>query len=243
MRSPLFLPTLLLALSACSHQAPDAVTVGILHPGSTMKIVASQASVNVYKPAAGDPPGRFTVAVYGAPGAPPPPSPTITKAGNGILVGVPGAVASLLIRVPEGVNVAVELTRGNVTVYDISGSTDVRVGTGDVRISTGSPARIVTQNGTIDATLTQTAWNGTSSFFAGQGDVNVSVSTVARFHARLHTDGGSTFTDFDLRGTSSGASETIDGLVNGGAPPGAPAGVDIETHRGSVRLLKLAPQG
>jgi hypothetical protein len=46
------------------------------------------------------------------------------------------------------------------------------------------------------------------------------------------------FTDFNLRGTSQGRSETIDGDVNGGGT----RSIDIETQAGAIRLLKLHPQ-
>jgi DUF4097 and DUF4098 domain-containing protein YvlB len=46
------------------------------------------------------------------------------------------------------------------------------------------------------------------------------------------------FTDFDLRGTSSGRAETIDGSVNGGTAQR----IDVETSSGAIRLLRMQPQ-
>ncbi|MBV8639452.1 MAG: hypothetical protein JO322_15350, partial [Candidatus Eremiobacteraeota bacterium] len=73
---------------------------------------------------------------------------------------------------------------------------------------------------------------------ANAGDVTVFVPEIAKFHVRLHTDDGTIFTDFGLHGTSVGNNETIDAPVNGGGS----YGVDIESHRGTVRLLRLTPQ-
>jgi hypothetical protein len=83
-----------------------------------------------------------------------------------------------------------------------------------------------------------TNWPGTLHFSAQQGDVEVWINATANFHARMHSDQGTIFTDFGLRGTSQGQSETIDGQV--GTP--AAHGIDIEVHNGSIRLLQLKPQ-
>jgi hypothetical protein len=64
------------------------------------------------------------------------------------------------------------------------------------------------------------------------------INENAAFDVHLHTDRGTLFTDFDLRGTSQGGSETIDGRVNGGGSHG----IDIETSAGQIRLLRLHPQ-
>jgi phage gp45-like len=54
----------------------------------------------------------------------------------------------------------------------------------------------------------------------------------------MHTDDGTVFTDFPLRGTASGTSETIVGNV-GDKNSHA---IDIQAHDGSIRLLQLKPQ-
>ena len=68
--------------------------------------------------------------------------------------------------------------------------------------------------------------------------MTVYIPETAAFHARLHTDNGTLFTDFGLTGTSHGSDETIDAPVNGGGP----LGVDLESNRGTVRLMRLSPQ-
>jgi DUF4097 and DUF4098 domain-containing protein YvlB len=99
-------------------------------------------------------------------------------------------------------------------------------------------AQASTTNGSIDATMGATSWPGTLHFSAQNGDVTVYVPQTAAFHAHLHTDDGTLFTDFDLRGTSQGNSETIDAPVNNGSS----FGLDLESKRGTVRLLRLTPQ-
>ncbi len=55
---------------------------------------------------------------------------------------------------------------------------------------------------------------------------------------RLHTENGTLFTDFGLRGVSNRASETIEGDINGGGMQR----IDVETLNGAIRLLRLQPQ-
>jgi hypothetical protein len=83
-----------------------------------------------------------------------------------------------------------------------------------------------------------TQWPGTLDFSTRHGDIEVWISAKAAFGVHLHTADGVLFTDFGLRGTSSGSAETIDGSVNGGSAQR----VDVETPSGSIRLLRLQPQ-
>ena len=81
-------------------------------------------------------------------------------------------------------------------------------------------------------------WPGTLRFSARRGDIVLRISAKAAFSVHLHTDNGILFTDFGLRGTSSGGAETIDGSVNGGTTQR----IDVETSSGAIRLLRLQPQ-
>jgi hypothetical protein len=82
------------------------------------------------------------------------------------------------------------------------------------------------------------SWPGTLRFSTRRGDVELWIVGRAAFSVHLHTDDGTLFTDFGLRGVSRGPAETIDGTVNGGTAQR----VDVETANGSIRLLRLQPQ-
>jgi hypothetical protein len=232
---------LLPAFVACSHgeYTPYSTTVGVLQPGSTITVQIASGVLNAYKPAEGDPGSRFTVSATAVEGATPPPAPTIRAVKNGIVIEAGAPLESLLVRVPQGVNLVVQSQHGNVNVTDITGNVQVRAGTGDVKIMIAGKAEASTQKGGIDATIGAQSWTGTLHFSSKDGDVTLFVPEIAPFHAHMHTDDGTLFTDFPLRGTSQGTSETIDAPVNGGTNA---AGVDLESKRGAVRLLKLAPQ-
>ncbi|HEY5340061.1 MAG TPA: DUF4097 family beta strand repeat-containing protein [Candidatus Aquilonibacter sp.] len=230
---------LLLAFVACEPTpTPYATTVGVLKPGATISVKIANGVLNAYKPAEGDPADRFTVVASALRKTSPPPAPVIRPSGHGITVDAPDELANLLVRVPQGVNLRVDSTRGNVFVTSITGDVNVDAGTGNVKIMIGGYAQAHTKDGEINVTIGATHWPGTLHISSDHGDVTVYVPETASFHARMHTDDGTLFTDFDLRGTSHGNNETIDAPVNGGGS----YGVDLESHHGTVRLLRLTPQ-
>jgi DUF4097 and DUF4098 domain-containing protein YvlB len=142
------------------------------------------------------------------------------------------------VRVPQGVDLVVHSQSGNVNVTDISGNVDVTATNGNVKIMITGHAQATTQTGNIDLTMGATSWPGTLRSSSRNGDVTVYVPETASFHVRMHTDDGTLFTDFGLTGTSTGSNETIDAAVNGGGT----SGLDLESTRGTVRLLRLTPQ-
>lgn len=202
-----------------------------------MTVNVANANVNVYKPAEGEPASEFTVAASALPNTQPAP-PKLRPLGKGLVVDAEDPLFGMLVRLPSGVNLVVNSERGNVNVTDVTGTIDVHAHVGDVHIMVPGIAQASTGKGDVDVTIGTTQWKGTLKFTADEGDVTVYVPETAKFHARLHTDDGTIFTDFGLRGTSHGSNETIDAPANGGGN----FGVDIESHRGTVRLLRLTPQ-
>ena len=203
-----------------------------------MTVLVSKADLNAYKPAVGDPSDRFTVSASVQSNHAQPPAPVIRRAGNGITISAPDALGQLLVRVPDRVNLIVDSKNGAVNVTDVSGNVDVNATKGDVRIMVAGYAQASTEDGHLSVTSGATEWPGTLKYYNGNGDTEIYIPAIAKFHVRMHTDDGTLFTDFGLRGTSQGTSETIDGTVNGGGSQN----VDIEAKRGTIRLLRLAPQ-
>jgi hypothetical protein len=229
---------LLVVLTACQGTAPYATTIGVLQPGSTLTVHAAGGNVNAYQPIEGQPGDRFTLAPTALPKGTPPPVPHIRPVGNGIVVDAPGPLANLLVRVPKGVNLVVDSQKGDVNVTDISGNAKISAKAGNVTVMLSGYAQASDVEGSISVTMGSTDWPGTLRFTTQHGDVEVSVNEHAAFNVRLHTDNGTLFTDFDLRGTSQGSAETIDAPVNGGGS----RSIDISTSFGSIRLLRLHPQ-
>lgn len=234
-RFALLLP--LVALCSCASPAPYATSIGILQPGATMHVRITRGDLRAYEPIIGGPQNRFTIRATALDANAPPPAPLVRAIGNGIDVTAPDPLRSLLVRVPQSVNLAVDSTFGNVSVTNIPGNVTVKAGAGNVHIMLSGYAQVALGKGPMSVTMGSTTWPGLLKFTDGDGDVEVWVEQIAKFHVRLHTDDGTLFTDFPLRGHSHGPSETIDANVNGGAS----RSIDIEVKRGTIRLLGMKP--
>jgi hypothetical protein len=227
-----------LAAAGCSHQTAYVTTVGLLNPGATMDVRTAGGTVSAFAPAAGQPRDRFTVSATALKSDAPPAPPKIRAGRDGLRVDMLQPLGSLLLRVPDGVALAIKSSQGDVHVTNITGVVEVSAQKGDVQIMVPAYAQASVGDGNLSATMGSTNWPGTLHFSIRHGDAEVWVNENTAFHVRLHTDNGMLFSDFDLRGTSHGHSETIDGMINGGGP----RSIDIETHAGAIRLLKLHPQ-
>lgn len=229
---------ILACLAACSTLQPYATTVGILRPGATLAVRIDSGTVNAYQPQVGQPRDLFTIAAMTRGKGTPPPAPRMQAAARGLIVRALGPLDSLLVRVPDGVNLAVHSGEGNVNVTDISGNVRVVAARGNVDIKVPGYAQAAVGNGELSVRMGATSWPGTLRFSTQRGDVELWIVARAAFDVHIHTDNGTLFTDFGLRGTSSGTSETIDGTVNGGSL----SRVDVESSNGAIRLLRLQPQ-
>lgn len=212
--------------------------MGVLKPGSTLAIQLDAGDVNAYQPAAGQPRDLYTLSATALRKATPPAPPRLHPAPLGLIVRATGPLASLFVRVPDRVNFVVESERGNVNVTDITGNVRAVARRGNIDIKIPGYAQATAGDGNVSVMMGATTWPGTLSFSTHRGDVELWVVAPAAFSVRLHTDNGTLFTDFGLRGVSSGSTETIDGSVNGGSAQR----IDVETADGSIRLLRLQPQ-
>jgi len=232
--SPLLL---LLTLTACSTPAPYATTVGILAPGDTMTVSVAQGTVNAFAPATGSSRDRFTVSAT-ATAKTTPAEPRMRPRKRGVAVSVADPLDNLLVRVPDGVDLDVDSRAGDVHVTNIQGNASVHALHGNVQIMLPGYAEAKVRTGRLAVTMGALQWPGTLHFSTQSGDIEVWVNENAKFHVRMHTANGTLFSDFNLRGSSSGSNETIDSDVNGGAAQS----IDIETNAGAIRLLKLHPE-
>jgi Putative adhesin len=228
---------LLCILAACSSAAPYVTTVGILKPGATLAVRTASGTVNAYQPAAGQPRDLFTIAATALPKSSPAP-PKLRPMPHGVLVSASQPLSSLLVRVPDGVTLDIDSSKGDINVTDIPGSARVVAERGNVNVMLPGYAQAATGEGNVSVTMGAATWPGTLRFSTRRGDIVLRISAKAAFGVHLHTGSGVLFTDFGLRGTSSGGAETIDGSVNGGTTQR----IDVETSSGAIRLLRLQPQ-
>lgn len=229
---------LLLLLAACSAGPPPyATSIGVLRPHERMTVRIARGIVSAYAPLVGQRNDVYTVEAYAEPSSTPP-APRIRPVRGGIEIDAP-ALRSLLVRVPRGVDLSVLSGGGDVNVTDISGNAYASTAAGNITMMLpGSGSALVTGKGNISVAIGAISWARPLMFLGMSGDVDVSINENARFDAFLATKDGTIFTDFDLHGTSKGSSERIVAPVNGGGRDRA----YIETRRGAIRLLRLAPQ-
>jgi Putative adhesin len=233
----LYLAIVLFALTACSSASPFSTTIGVLKPGDRMSVHVAQGTVNVFQPETGEPRDRFTVsAVALAKTAPAGPQMRPDKSGARVEVTQP--LDSLLVRIPDGVDLDLDSGGGDVHVTNIQGNARVHAAHGNVQIILPGYVEARVGTGRLSVTMGAMQWPGTLHFSTESGDIEVWVNENAKFHVRMHTDNGTLFSDFDLRGSSAGTAETIDTDVNGGGPQS----IDIESKAGAIRLLKLHPE-
>lgn len=245
-RLALLLP---LALWACSSPGPTFHSDGTLAPGSRMVIRSVNGAVSAYAPTVGQPKNHYTISGFGKPDSP---GGSVkrqgrdltlcqtTASGAGCLHDASQTIAPLpfLVRVPDGVFLDVRTLRGAINVSDVTGNVNAHSENGNVKIMVEGYANASARNGNVSVTFGATSWPGTLHFSAENGDVELYVNAKASAHVHLHTDHGTIFTDFELRGTSHGDAETIDGEIGGGNA----RTIDVTVHNGSVRMLQLKPQ-
>jgi hypothetical protein len=227
---------LLVALAACSSPAPSFSQIGIMAPGKSITVRNARGDVSAYAPAQGQPKDQYTIEAFAENLQD---KPVVRNLSNGLLVQTPDTARfRYLVRGPEGVTLNLRTQEGSVNVADVSGVVNANVGKGDVKVLVPGYANAHADTGNVTVFFGSTDWPGTLHFTAGTGNVEVWINATAKARVHLHTDNGSIFTDFPLKGTSRGTSETIDGTINGGAD----RAVDVEIHAGIVRVLQLKPQ-
>ncbi len=201
-----------------------------------MAVQLDRGRLDAYQPAQGQPHDLFTVSATALPKSTPP-APAVRAYRESVTIAA-GTLASLLVRVPQGVNLIVNSRDGDVNVTDITGNARVDARRGNVTLMLPGYAQATVGDGTLSVTMGALRWPGSLHFSAQRGDIVLRVPAIAAFRVHLRTGNGTLFTDFALRGTSQGSAETIDSTVNGG---GAQA-IWAQTGQGAIRLLRLQPQ-
>ncbi|MGV3642096.1 MAG: DUF4097 family beta strand repeat-containing protein [Adhaeribacter sp.] len=155
---------------------------------------------------------------------------TVTVKANSIFKSV-----DLEIQVPHEFSLKLNnLTDGNVVVEDINGEIDVDNlnGSIDLRQVSGS-ASASTLNGDIKASFRKLTPNKPMAFSNLNGTIDLTLPASAKFNAKLKSDNGDVFTDFDLtpereamandkeenqKGRKVYVDKWLQGKMNGGGP-------------------------
>jgi hypothetical protein len=226
---------LTLALAACSSaQTPFLTRSAPLSPGATLVVSNVSGDINAYAPEHNAPQDRFTVAAYGEK----PAGASVSVQSLLVRVQAQRAGVRFLVRAPGNTAMNLSTRQGNIGVEDFNGVVNAHTDTGDIKMLIPQYGNASIGTGNLNVIFASDKWPGTLHFSVDRGTAVVYVNQDAKAHVRVHTDDGSVFSDFNITGSSTGSSETIDTNINGGGP----RGVDVEVHKGDIRLMQLKPQ-
>jgi hypothetical protein len=205
-------------------------------PGGTIVVQNVQGDVNAFAPERGEPADEYTIAAYQPAGS------NLTEIKKQHLVINVRATAPgvrYLVRGPEGGVLNLSTQKGSIMVADFDGIVNAHSDHGDVKMLIPKYGNVSVGTGNVSVIFASTDWPGTLQYTVQNGNVELYVNENAKAHVRLHTDDGNIYSDFnELKGSSTGNSETIDSAINGGGP----RSIDVEVKTGSIRLMQLKPQ-
>ena len=230
----------LLLLVGCAPGGEATTQTGLLS-GGTLSVQNTTGNIEAFPPAAGDAFDKYTIVTT----RPAHSSATTTvkndPASKTLTVqrtGDPANAVNLLARVPKGTHAVVQTQNGSLHISDVEGTVDAINTDGDIKVQIPGYANARTVNGNLSILFGDANWPGTLHFATQRGDIEVYVPATANAKLDLHTDAGTIFTDFNLRGTASGSAETILGTIGSGGP----RTVEVRVGYGNIRVLKLLPQ-
>jgi hypothetical protein len=209
---------------------------GALPPGGTIVVRTAAGDINAYAPERGAPQDRYTIEAY-APGDVQPAA-TVVKRGPLITAISTKPGVRYLVRGPKGGAMDLSTQRGSIMVADFDGVVNAHNDDGDVKMLIPQYGNVSVGTGNVSVIFASTDWPGTLHFSTQHGNVELYVNENAKAQVRLHTENGNVFSDFPIKGSSHGTSETIVSSINGGGP----RSIDVEVKAGSIRLMQLKPQ-
>jgi hypothetical protein len=224
-----------LFIEACSSSPPALQQKGTMPPGGTIVVRNIQGDIDAYAPERGEPANEYTVAAYAGGNDP---LTKLTKHPLLITVQATAPGVRYLIRGSKDGSMDLSTGQGSIMVADYEGVVNAHVDRGNIKMLIPQYGSASIGTGNISVIFASTDWPGTLHFDAQNGNVELYVNETASARVHLHTGNGNVFSDFPIKGTSRGNSETIDSTINGGGP----RSIDVEVKTGSIRLMQLKPQ-
>lgn len=179
---------------------------------------------------------------------------TVEEEDNVITVSTrsPNRYTELVIQVPVNTNLKLNVTNGgNITVENVTGEIEVNNVNGGVRLTNVAGSVIAhALNHNVFVTLTKATPDKAMSFSSLNGDIDVTLPADIKAKAKLKTDNGEIYSDFDVKidpssrqpiveeGRSGGKyrvriDKTMYGLINGGGPEFL-----FQTFNGNIYIRK-----
>jgi hypothetical protein len=179
---------------------------------------------------------------------------TVEEEDNVITVSTrsPNRYTELVIQVPNNTSLKLNVVNGgNITVENITGEIEVNNVNGGVRLTNVAGSVIAhALNQNVVVTLTKATADKAMSFSSLNGDIDVTLPADIKAKAKLKTDNGEIYSDFDVKidpasrqpiveeGRSGGKyrvriDKTMYGLINGGGPEFL-----FQTFNGNIYIRK-----
>jgi hypothetical protein len=120
------------------------------------------------------------------------------------------------VRVPRGVLFAGRTVNGDVVARGLTAAAEAYTVNGDVTLETTSWAQASTVNGSIEARIGATLWDGDAEFDTVNGRITVDLPREASFEVHASTVNGSMSTDFPLTVRGKWGPKRMSGTVGEG---------------------------
>ncbi len=105
----------------------------------------------------------------------------------------------LTVLVPKNFSLKINAVHGDVSVDGLEGEVEVESVNGDVEVlNIAGSALVNSVNGDIEVSFTRVNPNTPMSFTGVNGDIEVSFPENAKFSAKMKTDWGDVYTNFDM---------------------------------------------
>jgi len=140
----------------------------------------------------------------------------------------------LVILVPKNFSLKLNAVHGDIEVYGLEGEIEVEAVNGDIEIGDIAGSALVNSvNGDIEVSFTRIDPKAPMSFTGVNGDIEITLPANSKFSARMKTDWGDIYTNFDMTIDRSPAKNEVStkkgqykvsvnkwvyGTVNGGGP-------------------------
>ncbi len=160
----------------------------------------------------------------------------VTENNNRVIMdgGIPFGELEFEILVPRNFSLKISVVTGDrIEIIGVNGDHEINHVNGDIKLSNVSGSALVnTVNGDIDAIFSAVTANKPMAFSNINGDIDVSIPANTKFTAKMRSEFGEMFTDFDMvmkNQTGPKVSESagkykvevnnwVTGDVNGGGP-------------------------
>jgi hypothetical protein len=180
---------------------------------------------------------------------------TVEEADNLVTVSThsPNRYTELLIAVPINTSLKLSVTNGgNITVENVTGEIEVKNTNGGVRLVNVAGSVIAhALNQNVEVSMTKATPDKSMSFTSLNGDIDVTLPADIKAAARLKSDRGEIYSDFDIKmdtnrgqpvieeGRSGGGryrirvEKTLSGVINSGGPEFL-----FQTFNGNIYIRK-----